>query len=136
MTCFTYIQFSIKMISVDDTILESEHYIFHAYTIWDYVDTGFDDIFCKYNRDFVLLVLLETVNHVTIFFVFLISMFLIFFINFSILLIPLIVYFNFRVFFVEPPLEIFLHLKIFLVPHFLIFYFNFGIFFVSTFLIS
>ena len=43
-----------QMISLDDTILEWEYYIFHAYTIWHYLDTGFDDILCKYNRGLVL----------------------------------------------------------------------------------
>ena len=125
-----------QMISLDDTILEWEYYIFHAYTIWHYVDTGFDDILCKNNRDLVLLVLQETVNLVTIFFVFLASLFLIFFINFSILLVPfLIFYFNFSVFFVALPLKMFLHLRIFSVPHFLIVYFHFRVFSVSIFLI-
>ena len=118
-----------QMVSLDDTILEWEYYIFHAYTIWHYVDTGFDDILCKYNRDLVLLVAgnCQPCHNFSYFLD--ISAFDIFYqFQHFIGTFFLIFYFNIRVFFAALSLKIFLHLRIFLVPHFLIVYFNFRIF--------
>ena len=44
------------MISLDNSILQLECDIFHAYTIWHCVDKGFDDILCKHNKILILLV--------------------------------------------------------------------------------
>ena len=118
-----------QIISLDDTILEWEYYIFHACTIWHYVDTSFNGILSKYNRDLVL----HAPGNCQLchnFLCFLdISVFDIFY-KFQYFLgtFFLIFYFNFRFFFVALPLKIFLHLRIFLVPHFSIVYFNFRIF--------
>ena len=124
------------MISLDDKILEWEYYIFHAYTIWHYVDTGFDDILRKYNRDFVLLAAWNSQTWHNFSLIFLIFLFLkYFFYQFKHFIgtFFLVFYSNSSVFFVVLFLKIFLHLRILLVPHFFTVYFNFRIFFVLHF---
>ena len=115
-----------QMFSLDVTILKWEYYIFHAYTMWHYVVTcGFDDILSKCNREAVLIVAgnCQPCHN----FFFLIYLFLIFFINFRILLIPFF-YFNLKVILEALLLKIFLLLRILLEPYFLIVYFNSRIF--------
>ena len=113
---------------------------FSCLLIWHDVDTGFDDVFCKCNRNLFYQYFLSTSafsGYLLFCYSILISgVFLALPLNiflhlriFLISLFFLIVYFDFRFFFVALPFKISLLLSIFMVHHFLIVYYNFRIFF-------